>query len=103
MEDQRKRSLRWVGDDDEHGKQEDYEAGRRKVKKLHDPKLLSETEVREHYCCGQVPYRSWCHHCVRGGGRERDRQRIDQEGLGIPEYHAMSSTGSPCWWRLRDT
>ena len=36
-------------DDDEQGEQEDYEAGRRKVKKLHDPKLPSETEMREHY------------------------------------------------------
>ena len=75
-------------DDDEQGEQEDYEAGRRKVKKLHDPKLPSETEMREHYCSGHMPYRSWCHHCVRGRGRERDHQRKgDQEELGVPEYH----------------
>ena len=44
-------------DDDEQGEQEDYEEGRRKVKKLHDPKLPSETEMREHYCSGHMPYR----------------------------------------------
>ena len=55
--------------DDEQDEQEDHEAGRRKVRKLHDPKLPSETEVREHHCSGHMPYRSWCHHCVRGRGR----------------------------------
>ena len=74
--------------DDEQDEQEDHEVGRRKVTKLHDPKLPSEMEVKEHYCSGHMPYRSWCHHCVRGRGRERDHQRKgDQEGLGIPEYH----------------
>ena len=31
-------------DDDKQGEHEDHEAGRRKVKELHDPKLPSETE-----------------------------------------------------------
>ena len=38
--------------DDEQGEQEDYEAGRRQVKKLHDPKFPSETQMREHFCKG---------------------------------------------------
>ena len=60
--------------DDEQDEQEDHEVGRRKVTKLHDPKVPSEMEVREHCCSGHMPYRSWCHHCVRGRGRERDHQ-----------------------------
>ena len=42
------------------------EDGRRKVKKLMDPKLPSKEEVKEHYASGHMPYRSWCHHCARG-------------------------------------
>ena len=34
--------------DDEQDEQEDHEVGRRKVTKLHDPKLPSEMEGREH-------------------------------------------------------
>ena len=70
--------------------QDEHEMGRRKVTKLHDPKLPSEMDVKEHYCSGHTLCRSWCHHCVRGRGRERDHQRKgDQEGLGIPEYHRL--------------
>ena len=77
-----------VSNDDEQDELEDHEVGRRKVTKLHDPKLPSEMEVNEHCCSGHMPYRSWCHHCVQGRGRERDHQRMgDQEGLVIPEYH----------------
>ena len=56
--------------DDEQDEQEDHEAGMRKVRKLHDPMLPSEKGVREHYCSGHMPYRSWCHHCVRRRGRD---------------------------------
>ena len=64
------------------------EDGRRKVKKLMDPKLPSKEEVKEHYASGHMPYRSWCHHCVRGRGRERAHQRRgEEERQGIPEYH----------------
>ena len=35
-----------------------------------------------------MPYRSWCHHCVGGRGRERDHtKKGDEEQQGIPEYH----------------
>ena len=40
--------------DDEQDEQEDHEAGRRKVRKLHDPMFPLEKEVREHYCRGQA-------------------------------------------------
>ena len=63
---------------------DEVEYGERKVKKVHDPKLPTEEEVRDHYLSGHMPYRSWCHHCVRGQGRERDRTKKregDQEGI----------------------
>jgi hypothetical protein len=67
---------------------EDHEPGRRNVKKLHDPLLPKESEVKEHYLSGHMPYRSWCHHCVRGRGRERDHTKKGEEvNNGIPEYH----------------
>ena len=54
---------------------EEAEHGKRKVKKVHDPKLPTEEEVKEHYLSGHMPYRSWCHHCVGGRGRERDHTK----------------------------
>jgi hypothetical protein len=60
------------------------------VKKLHDPLLPTEKEVQEHYVSGHMPYRSWCHHCVRGRGRERDhakKKKKEDEERGLPEYH----------------
>ena len=75
-------------DEDEEQCEEQEEAGKRNVKNIHDPKLPSKEEVKEHYESGHMPYRSWCHHCVRGRGRERDHQRrSDQDQQGIPEYH----------------
>jgi hypothetical protein len=46
---------------------EDQEAGKRGIRKLHDPKLPKEDEVKEHYLSGHMPYRSWCPHCEREG------------------------------------
>ena len=80
-------------EDDEKDEQEDInceesELGVRKARPMHDPKLPSDREVKEHYANSHLPYRSWCHHCVRGRGRERDhRKKTDMEEQGIPEYH----------------
>ena len=52
----------------------DEQHGDRKIIKVHDPKLPTEEEVRQHLLC-HLPYRSWCHHCIRGRGRERDHRR----------------------------
>ena len=77
-----------IDDEEEEQDDEQAEAGRRRVKKVHDPKLPSKEEVKEHYVSGHMPYRSWCHHCIRGRGRERDhRRKGEQEQQGIPEYH----------------
>ena len=83
------------GDDDaeeplelEEPVEEDSESGRRAVKRMHNPRLPSEREVQEHFASGHLPYRSWCHHCVRGRGREADHRRKNEEAEnGIPEYH----------------
>ena len=37
---------------------ETAEQGRRRVKKVHDPKLPTNEEVKEHYLSGHMPYRS---------------------------------------------
>ena len=39
--------------DDEDDEQEDNEAGRSKITELHDPKLPSETGMRELHCSGR--------------------------------------------------
>ena len=73
---------------EEEEEDEKAEHGRRRVKKVHDPKLPTNEEVKEHYLSGHMPYRSWCHHCVGGRGRERDHtKKGDEEQQGIPEYH----------------
>ena len=65
----------------------DEQHGDRKIIKVHDPKLPTEEEVRQHLLC-HLPYRSWCHHCIRGRGRERDhRRQLEDHVEGIPEYH----------------
>ena len=67
---------------------EEGELGIRKARQMHDPKLPNEQEVKEHYTNGHLPYRSWCHQCGRGRGRERDhRKRGEVEVPGLPEYH----------------
>ena len=65
----------------------DEQHGDRKLINVHDPKLPTEEEVRQHLMC-HLPYRSWCHHCIRGRGRERDhRRRLEDHVEGIPEHH----------------
>ena len=66
----------------------DEEFGKRVTRKLHDPKLPNEQEVKEHNLSGHMPFRSWCPHCVRGRGKEMEHKRKDEEDeTGIPEYH----------------
>lgn len=52
------------------------------------PRLPTEEEVKDHYLGCHMPYRSWCHHCVMGRGRERDhRRRSSEDQRGLPESH----------------
>ena len=43
----------------------DQQCGERKTKRMLDPKLPSQEEVRQH-CLTHMPYRNWCPHCVTG-------------------------------------
>ena len=66
---------------------EEMENGRRHIKRMIDPKLPSEEEVKEHMIT-HLPYRNWCPHCIKGRGKEMDHTRKDsQEKEGISEYH----------------
>ncbi len=68
--------------------EEEVEAGKRELRKLHDPLKPSQKEIREHQESGHMPFRSWCPHCVRGRGKEmQHRRKRDEEESGIPEYH----------------
>ncbi len=67
---------------------DDQEPGHRDLKKMLDPKLPSQEEVRQRNLT-RVPCRSWCPRCVRGRGEEMDRKkstRSDNE-QEAPEYH----------------
>ena len=62
--------------DDEVGEAAGEES--RKVKKMMDPLLPSEDEVREHQLT-HLPFRNWCHHCVRGRGKEMNHTKRDRD------------------------
>ncbi len=47
---------------------EEVESGQRFTKKLGDPRMPCEAEVKEHEFT-HLPIRSWCRHCVRGKGK----------------------------------
>ena len=64
----------------------DDEAGERKAKKMQDPLLPSEAEVKDHEIT-HLPYRSLCRHCVRGRGREFPHTKNEGQ-VSMPELHA---------------
>ena len=47
-------------DSDDDDEARGLDAGRRKVKQVHNLKLPNEEEVREHYWSGHKPKRWWC-------------------------------------------
>ena len=51
-------------------------------KVLRDPGQPTQQQRREHECT-HVPYRSWCHHCVRGRAKGRPRRRL--HGQDVPD------------------
>ena len=57
---------------------------RRPGKKL-GPKEPTEQERKEH-CLKQLPFHSWCRHCIRGRGKEAACRKV-QESVEIPEVH----------------
>jgi hypothetical protein len=56
------------------------------VKKIVDPKLPTEEEIQRHYVCGHIPYRNWCHVCVKAQGRETQHREIGDKERLVPEY-----------------
>ena len=76
--------------DDQQGEQVDYEAGLRKVTKLHDPKLPSETEMREPYTDADGS--------LTINAREIKKDWGFLHTTWTTASLSMSSTGSPCWW-----
>ena len=54
--------------------EEKLESGIREPRRLQDPKLPSQEEIRAHEMT-HLPYRSWCVHCVRGKGKSLDHRR----------------------------
>lgn len=55
---------------------------------MKDLRLPPQEEGQGHYLSCHTLYRSWCHHCVRGRGRERyHRWRPGDEPQGLPDYH----------------
>eukprot|EP00973_Karenia_brevis_P014673 2001664-Karenia_brevis.AAC.1 len=47
------------------------------MKKILDPSLSTEQEVKEHHEMGHSVYRSWCEICVRAKAKEWDCRRDD--------------------------
>jgi hypothetical protein len=64
---------------------EEVESGQRFTKKLGDPRMPCEAEVKEHEFT-HLPFRSWCRHCVRGRGKEMPHVRSREQPEG-PEVH----------------
>ena len=50
----------------------------RNVKKMMDPLLPRDDEVREHQLT-HLPFRSWCPHCVRGRGKEMNHTKKNRD------------------------
>ena len=61
---------------------------------LRCPEEPSEEEVEKHLAMGHPSFRSWCPHCVRGGGQSQERRKKDGREDIIPkicvDYMTMS-------------
>ena len=73
------------------------EFGVRNPRKLANPRLPSEKEVKEHNLT-HLPYRSWCAHCVAGKGKAAPHRRQNRKD-GLPVLHLdycfLSTNGDP--------
>ena len=56
------------------------------IKKLKDPRLPSQDEVERHCMRGHIPYRDWCHVCVKAMGKALQPRRVDKKSRIVPEY-----------------
>ena len=72
---------------EEFDDREQLESGSREPKRLQDPKLPSQEEIRAHELT-HLPYRSWCKVCVEAAGpNRRHQQRTTNTNTAIPEFH----------------
>ena len=55
------------------------------LKKMADPRLPSKEEVEQHCLRGHIPYRDWCHVCVRAMGKSTPHRQSNRE-RSVPEY-----------------
>ena len=59
------------------------ESGARAHKRVQDPRVPTQAEVDEHNMT-QVPYGSWCTHCVRGRGEAHPHRKSGEEERDVP-------------------
>ena len=45
---------------------------------LRCPEEPTEEEVQEHFALGHPNFRSWCPHCVKGGGQSQERRKVGE-------------------------
>ena len=57
------------------------------MRKLADPKMPTEDEVKRHELMGHVIYRNWCPICVRSSGKAWEHKEIKNKSRELPEYH----------------
>ena len=58
--------------------EEHEEAGVRRLARILSPQLPSKEEVDEHNLT-HLPFRNWCHHCIKGTGRSADHRTHQRE------------------------
>ena len=71
--------------EDRHGSEAQRvgaDKGLRPIRRLVDPRRPTQAEVDLHEL-HHVPYRNWCHHCVRGRGKDFDHRRAVEEERGL--------------------
>ena len=56
------------------------------MKRMLDPKLPTQEEVDKHWAMGHIPYRNWCHICIKAKAREDGHRRDDGKVRNLPEY-----------------
>ena len=70
------------GDVERVGLEEDDEV----MRNLGDPSLPSPEDVAKHCRQGHIPYRNWCHICVKSQGRDMDHRQGKDREKNLPEY-----------------
>ena len=72
--------------------QETHDKAAREAKPLPRPNEPTEQQRAQH-CLTHLPYRSWCEHCVRAKGKERQSKRNTDRQPVIQVDYSFVSTG----------